>query len=397
MSDSDNAVWLKRSLLLGVVAVALGQMALAGPRGAGRILAGRGRLTGSPRVAVCEYAVTPDATTWEEPLTVQGSGTGVRRAYGGGDDGLDGQVESLARCFDLDESYLRRKMADSGMSLRTFYNLLNQSGLVWGDGSKALPDPRYSVNQQIVELVLGQEDGPFQGFAPDTDDFKQGRRYILSVQPGTIAHYYPFPIGDGDMLNAALGNILSGGTTPLLGGEIAPSHTALGAAAGVFVETSGEDVIVTRALESYLKMRQDGAGVLVQEVPGISPEQRMEVARYAAAQLGKPYDNLALIVGYDAGEGSIYCTELVYRALAQVDIELEFPDSYTVQDTVFGKLLGQDLADELLGRVSPWELRSATVYGQPLVDVFTWFPEDYRVGLLGFKLGAQGLPRAQDQ
>lgn len=383
-------LWLVRSLLLSMAMALMAQTPLASHQEPQEVLVNRVLLPELSQMTACGRDIALGTSTSEEPLKPRGNNN---------QSAMNEQIETLAQCFALDSAYLKQRVMHKGMGQEALYRELNQCGLLWG-GRKAesrytLNAPKYSVNQQIVELALGYGGEGFDGFDPDTEAFKRGRQYILSVQPATIAHYYPFPFTKASMMNSVLGNVLSIGTLPLLGGEIGPSHTAMGVVDGVFVETSEEDVIITRAIDSYLKMREDGAGVLVQEIPSIDKEQREEAARYILAQVGKPYDYLALIVGYDAGENSIYCTELVDRALKQAGIALEYPEAYTLQDTVIGKVLNQDYADEELGRISPWEGRSATVNGEPLVDVFTWFPKNYQRDMPSVRLGLATLPSIQ--
>jgi len=270
---------------------------------------------------------------------------------------------------------LKRKF--DGMTQGEVARLLAQLGLNWDEEELRNPGdhfkhPKYSVNQQLLELGLQYPPGT------DSEKFARGREFILAIKAGTIVSCYPEAKPDKphsvfDRIGAMIGPLAFLGTST--SGEIAPSHTALGAGNGMLVETGvydgGINAGPTRAVDKYVDTVIHKGGIFVQDIPGITPVQRTQVADNAVDSIGEPYNLVGLIDGWPI-EGTKYCSELAYDALTyKTNLEVITRSPRSIQHEIDW----QYEADKR--RISPMELKHATVNGLDLENVFRWFPEDY--------------------
>lgn len=185
----------------------------------------------------------------------------------------------------------------------------------------------------------------------DNEKIQNGINYIQNVHAGTIGS----TIGGGVISDA----ITAGTKYP---GQMDASHALIGVDHGMFVEAGSggqNNVHRVRAVDVYIRSMENGAQVRLQEVAGITTEEKEEAARYALKQVGKGYDMSGALFGLNfKHDYDWYCSELVYYAFKEAGVNLQTATNYTLQTSVSKTI---DLTN-----ISPQELVNSEFSGKTL-------------------------------
>jgi hypothetical protein len=185
-----------------------------------------------------------------------------------------------------------------------------------------------------------------------------------------VVSFYP-PLEVEKPLDS-LGHLISIGTTNFAELDIAPSHSQLGVGNGVVIEAVQEGVVASRAVDHFLHVVNEGGAMTVHGVPDITMDQRVSAARMADQMVKKKlrYNFLGLALGIPGGERSKYCSELAHAALKESGVDIQLGMDGTVEDAAYSLIPPLGLVPHL--RISPQELKRASVGGEPLVTEFEY-------------------------
>lgn len=212
-----------------------------------------------------------------------------------------------------------------------------------------------SIEEQIEELTAwcsGQKDMSVE------ECVAKGIDFINGVHAGTI----------GTTVGGSIEGFVIQKMTDSPG-QLSGSHSLIGVGEGVFVEAYPDGVAQIRAVDVYIRANEKKMEARLQEVPGITVEQRLEAASFANSHVGDEYSVLGAIFGIPEPD-KWYCSELAYKALKHAGIDLDTAFNVTGQTLGAGLGIVVGVAVDA-ANVSPQELTNAKVSGNKMALTFS--------------------------